>query len=142
MKPEITRFVAECDVCRHVKAEHKRPPGLLQPLKIPEWKWDQIGMDFIIGLPRTQAGNDAIWVIVDRLSKVSHFLPVRENIRASQMADLHISWIVVLHGVPKKIISDRGSLFTSKFWQSFQEAMGTNVSFSTTYHPKTGGQTE
>ena len=76
MKPEIARFVAECDVCRHVKAEHQRHAGLLQPLKIPEWKWDEIGMDFITGLPRTQAGNDAIWVIVDRLSKVAHFLPV------------------------------------------------------------------
>src|SRR4051812_44534345 len=80
--------------------------------------------------------------IVDRLSKVAHFLPVRETIRASQMADLYISRIVVLHGVPKKIISDHGSLFTSKFGQSLQEAMGTHVSFSTAYHPKTGGQTE
>jgi hypothetical protein len=111
-------------------------------LKIPEWKWDEIGMNFITGLPRTQSGHDAIWVVIDRLSKVAHFLAVRESITASQLAELYVSRIVVLHGVPKKIISDRGSLFTSKFWQSLQEAMGTHVSFSTAYHPKTGGQTE
>ena len=142
MKQEIGRFVAECDVCRRVKAEHQRPAGILQPLRVPEWKWDEVGMDFITGLPKTPSGNDAIWVVVDRLSKVAHFLPVKENIRASQLADLYISRIVVLHGVSKKIVSDRGSLFTSKFWLSFQEAMGTRLSFSTAYHPRTDGQTE
>ncbi|MBJ4073146.1 hypothetical protein JGD38_25985, partial [Salmonella enterica subsp. enterica serovar Corvallis] len=77
MKREIAQFVAECDVCRRVKAEHQRPAGLLQPLLIPEWKWDSIGMDFITGLPRSPKGNDAIWVIIDRLTKVAHFLPVK-----------------------------------------------------------------
>jgi hypothetical protein len=76
MKREIARFVAKCDVCRHVKAEHQRPTGTLQPLSIPEWKWDEIGMDFITGLPKTQSGSNAIWVVVDRLSKVAHFLPI------------------------------------------------------------------
>jgi hypothetical protein len=142
MKREIARFVAECDVCRRVKAEHQRPAGTLQPLSIPEWKWDEVGMDFITGLPKTQKGSNAIWVVVDRLSKVAHFLPIREDITASQLADLYVSRIVSLHGVPKKIISDRGSLFTSKFWASFQQAMGTRLSFSTAYHPQTGGQTE
>ena len=99
-------------------------------------------MDFITGLPKTQKGNNAIWVVVDRLSKVAHFLSIREDIIATQLADLYISRIVVLHGVPKKIISDRGSLFTSKFWASFQQSMGTRISFSTAYHPQTGGQTE
>jgi hypothetical protein len=142
MKQEIAKFVAECDVCRRVKAEHQRPAGTLQPLSIPEWKWDEIGMDFITGLPKTKNGRDAIWVVIDRLSKVAHFLPIREDIKASQLADLYISRIVTLHGVPKKIVSDRGSLFTSKFWSSFQQAMGTRLSFSTAYHPQTGGQTE
>jgi transposase InsO family protein len=99
-------------------------------------------MDFITGFTKSPKGNDAIWVIVDRLSKVAHFLPVREKIRASHLAELYLSRIVVLHGVPKKIISDRGSLFTSRFWESFQQAMGTRLSFSTAYHPQTGGQTE
>ena len=135
MKREIARYVAECDVCRRVKAEHQRPTGTLQPLSIPEWKWDDIGMDFITGLPMTQKGNNAIWVVVDRLSKVAHFLPVREDVTASQLAELYVSCIVVLHGVPKKIVSDRGSIFTSRFWASFQKAMGSHLSISTSYHP-------
>ena len=84
MKRDIAQFVAECDVCCRIKAEHQRPAGTLQPLSIPEWKWDKVGMDFITGFPKTQKGNDAIFVVIDRLSKVAHFLPVRESITASQ----------------------------------------------------------
>ena len=75
MKREIAEYVAECDVCRRVKAEHQRPAGTLRPIAIPEWKWDEVGMDFITGFPRSQKGNNAIWVVIDRLSKVAHFLP-------------------------------------------------------------------
>jgi hypothetical protein len=85
MKWEIAQYVAECDVCRHVKAEHQRPAGVLQPLSIPEWKWDKIGMHFITGFPKTQKGNNAIWVVVDRLSKVAHFIPIRADITATQL---------------------------------------------------------
>ncbi|MBJ4058634.1 DDE-type integrase/transposase/recombinase, partial [Salmonella enterica subsp. enterica serovar Goldcoast] len=142
MKREIAKFVAECDVCRRVKAEHQRPAGLLQPLPIPEWKWDSIGMDFITGLPTSPKKNDAIWVVIDRLTKVAHFLPVKTDLRVGLLADLYIARIVSLHGVPKTIVSDRGSLFTSRFWHSLQEAMGTRLSFSSAYHPQTDGQTE
>ena len=142
MKREIAEFIAKCDVCRRVKAEHQRPAGTLQPLAIPEWKWDKVGMDFITGFPRTKRGNNAIFVVIDRLSKVAHFLPVRESITASQLADLYISRIVSLHGVPLEINSDRGSLFTSHFWESFQTAMGTHLSFSTAFHPQSSGQVE
>jgi hypothetical protein len=142
MKREIAQYVAECDVCRCVKAEHQRLAGVLQPLSIPEWKWDEIGMDFITGFPKTQKGNNAIWVVVDHLSKVAHFVHIHEDITATPLAELYISRIVTLHGIPNMIISDRGSLFTSRFWKSFQEAMGTHISFSTVYHPQTGGQTE
>ena len=120
MKRDIARFVAECDVCRRIKAEHQRLAGTLQPLSIPEWKWDKVGMEVITGFPKTQKGNDAIFIVVDRLSKVAHFLPIRESITASQLEDLYVSRIVSLHGVPLEINSDRGSLFTSRFWQSLE----------------------
>src|ERR1041385_7292564 len=142
IKRDIARYVAECDVCRRIKAEHQRPAGIIQPLPIPEWKWDKVGMDFITGFPKTQKGNDAIFVVIYRLSKVAHFLPVHESITASQLADLYVSRIVSLHDVPLEINSDRGSLFTSLFWESFQNAMGTHLSFSTTFHPQSSGQVE
>jgi transposase InsO family protein len=142
MKQDIARYVAECDVCRRIKAEHQRPAGTLQPLAIPEWKWDKVQMDFITGFPRSQKGHDAILVVIDQFSKVAHFLPVKETITASQLADLYVSRIVSLHGVPLEISSDRGSLFTSRFWNSFQEAMGTRLSFSTAFHPQSQGQVE
>jgi hypothetical protein len=104
----VAAHVAMCDVCQRVKAEHQRPAGLLHPLKIPEWKWEEIGMDFITGLPCTQKGY-AIWVIVDRLTKVAHFIPVKTTYKGSQLAELYMARIVCLHGVPKKIVSDRGS---------------------------------
>src|SRR4051812_38520531 len=120
MKREIAQFIAEYDVCLRIKAEHQRPAGTLRPLPIPECKWDKVGMDFIAGFPKTHKGNDAIFVVIDRLSKVAHFLPVRESITASHLADLYVSRIVSLHGVPFEINSDRGSLFTSRFWKVFK----------------------
>nr|AAV32173.1 putative polyprotein [Oryza sativa Japonica Group] len=142
MRREIAEFVALCDVCQRVKAEHQRPAGLLQPLQIPEWKWEEIGMDFITGLPRTSSGHDSIWVVVDRLTKVAHFIPVHTTYTGKRLAELYLSRIMCLHGVPKKIVSDRGSQFTSKFWQKLQEELGTRLNFSTAYHPQTDGQTE
>jgi hypothetical protein len=87
----------------------KSPAGLLQPLKVPEWKWEEIGMDFIVELPRTQRGYDSIWVIVDRLTKVAHFIPIKTTYTIPQLAELYILRIVCLHGVPRKIVSDRGT---------------------------------
>jgi hypothetical protein len=122
--------VAMCDGCQRVKAEHQRPAGLLYPLKIPEWKWEEIGMDFITGLPRTSKGYDSIWVIMDRLTKVAHFIPVKTTYKVSQLAELYMARIVSLHGVPKKIILDRGSQFTPRFWKSFHENMDAKLNFS------------
>ena len=96
-------------------------------------------MDFITGLPRTQNGSDSIWVIVDRLMKVAHFLPVKTTYSGDRLAELYMSRIVSLHGMPKRIVSDRGSQFTSRFWQSLHEALGTHLNFSTAYHPQTDG---
>jgi hypothetical protein len=118
LKRDVAAHMVACDVCQRVKAEHQRPAGLLHPLKVPEWKWEVIGKDFIVRLPRTPQGNDSISVIVDRLTKVAHFIPVKTTYKGSQLAELYMSWIMCLHGVPKKIVSDRGSQFTSRFWKS------------------------
>jgi transposase InsO family protein len=99
-------------------------------------------MDFIVGLPHTQAGYDSIWVIVDRLTKIAHFIPVKTTYLGAKLAELYISRIVCLHGVPKKIVSDRGSQFTSQFWEKLHESMDTKLNFSSAYHPQTDGQTE
>jgi hypothetical protein len=111
-------------------------------LKIPEWKWEEISMNFIVGLPKTQRGHDSIWVIVDRLSKVAHFIPVKTIYMSSKLAELYIARIVCLHRVPKKIVSDQGTQFTSKFWEKLHELMDTKLNFSSAYHPQTDGQTE
>jgi transposase InsO family protein len=142
LKRDVAAHVATCDVCQRVKAEHQRPAGLLHSLKISEWKWEEIGMYFITGLPRTLKGYDSIWVIVDRLTKVTHFIPVKTTYKGSQLAELYMARIVCLHGVPKKIVSDRGSQFTSRFWRSFHENMNTKLNFSTTYHTQTDRRTE
>jgi hypothetical protein len=142
MKRAIAEYVALCDNCQRVKAERQRPAGLLQPLKIPEWKWEEISMDFIVGLPKTQSGYDSIWVIVDRLSKVAHFIPVKTTYKGSKLAELYIARIVCLHVVSKKIVSDRGTQFTSKFWEKLHESIDTKLNFSLAYHPQTNGQTE
>jgi hypothetical protein len=115
MKQDIVEYVSLCDTCQRVKVEHQRPVGLLQPLKIPEWKWEEIGMDFIVGLPRTQARYNSIWVIVDRLTKVAHFIPVKMTYSGAKLAELYMSQIVCMHGVTKKIVWDRASQYTSKF---------------------------
>ncbi|WVZ75873.1 hypothetical protein U9M48_023895 [Paspalum notatum var. saurae] len=139
MKCEVTKYVALCDVCQRVKAEHQKPTGLLQPLKIPEWKWEEIGMDFMVGLSRTQSGFDSIWVVVDRLTKVAHFIPVKTTYSGAKLAKLYMSRIVCLHEAPKKIVSDRGTQFTSHFWKRLHESMDTRLNFGSAYHPQTDG---
>ena len=97
---------------------------------------------FVTGLPKTYRGNDAIWVIMDTLTKVAHFIPIRTTYRADQLAQLYVSRIVSLHGVPRTITPDRGSIFTSTFWSRLHQALGTALKYSTTYHPRTDGQPE
>jgi hypothetical protein len=108
-------------------------------MKIPEWKWEEVGMDFIVGLPHTQRGYDSIWVIVDRLTKVTHFIPVKTTYHGLKLLELYMERIVCLHGVPKKIVSARGSQFTSHFWKAVHESLGTKLNFSIAYHPQTDG---
>ena len=110
MKKDIAYFVACCDICNKVKAEHQKPAGLLQPLTVPQWKWDDVYMDFITGLPKTDQGNDAVWVVVDMLIKVAHFIPIQTTYRADLLAQLYVSRIVSLHGVPRTIPTEVLSL--------------------------------
>uniref|UniRef100_A0A2N9EF72 Integrase catalytic domain-containing protein n=1 Tax=Fagus sylvatica TaxID=28930 RepID=A0A2N9EF72_FAGSY len=142
MKREIAGYVARCLVCQQVKIEHQRPGGLLQPLPIPEWKWEHISMDFVTGFPRTPSGNDSIWVIVDRLTKSAHFLAIKVGLSLEKLAKLYVNEIVRLHGVPVTIVSDRDRRFVSQFWKKLHMAMGTNLNFSTAFHPQTDGQSE
>jgi IS30 family transposase len=142
MKRDNVEYMSLCDTCQRVKAEHQRSVGLLQPLKILEWKWEEIEIDFIVGLPRTQAGYDLVWVIVDRLTKVAHFILVKTTYLGAKLAELYMSRVVCLHGVPKKIVLDRGSQFTSMFWDKLHESRDTKLNFSSVYHPQTDGQTE
>uniref|UniRef100_A0A453G2D1 Retrotransposon protein, putative, Ty3-gypsy subclass n=1 Tax=Aegilops tauschii subsp. strangulata TaxID=200361 RepID=A0A453G2D1_AEGTS len=142
VKKDIAEYVAICDVCQRVKAEHQKPAGLLQPTPIPEWKCDKLGMDFITGLPRTRVGYDSIWVVVDRLTKVAHFIPVKTTYTSAKLAKIYMTRIVCLHGVPRTIVSDRGTLFTSKFWHQLHQTLQTRLEFSTAFHPQTDGQTE
>ncbi|GJU38914.1 putative ribonuclease H-like domain-containing protein [Tanacetum coccineum] len=110
--------------------------------EIPVWKWEGIAMDFVTKLPRTSSGHDTIWVIVDRLTKFAHFLPMHEDYKMDRLVRFYLNEIVARHGVPISIISDHDSRFTSRFWQSMQEALGTRLDMSTTYHPQTDGQSE
>jgi len=142
MKREIAKYVSECDICKRVKASHLRSAGLLQPLTIPSGKWEDISMDFIVGLPKTSKGYDSIWVIVDCLMKSAHFLPVKTIYRAQHYAELYISRILSLHGIPRTIISDRGTQFVARFLEHFHAALGTQLIRSSAYHSQTDGQTE
>jgi hypothetical protein len=142
MKREIAKYVSECNRCQRIKASHLKVSGTLQPLPIPSWKWEDISMDFIIGLPNISQKHDSIWVIIDRLTKVAHFLPVHTTYTAKKYAKVYLDQIIHLHGVPKTIISDRGAQFIARFWEQLQSSLGTKLIRSSAYHPQTDGQTE
>ena len=142
MKKDVVVYVSRCLTCQKVKSEHKRPQGMIQPLDVPKWKWNSISMDFICGLPRTPKGNNMIWVIVDRLTKSAHFVPMKDTWKLEKLATAYREHVLRLHGVPSDIVSDRDSRFLSNFWQKLQEALGTKLKMSTSFHPATDGQTE
>ncbi|GKC20406.1 putative reverse transcriptase domain-containing protein [Tanacetum coccineum] len=124
MKADIATYVSKCLTYAKVKAEHQRPSSLLVQPDIPEWKWEKIIMDFITKLPKRAAGYDSIWVIVDRLTKSTHFLPMKETDSTEKLTRLYMKEIVARHGIPVSIISDHDSHFTSRVWQSLHEALG------------------
>jgi len=141
MKKEITTYVARCDTCSRVKADHLKPAGPHQPLSILGWKWEEISMDFITGLSHTQQGHNSIWVIVDHLTKSAHFVSVSTKYHARKYVELYVAQIVRLHGVPRIIMSDRWPQFIARFWEHLHKALGTKLIRSSTYHPQTSRQT-
>ncbi|GJY78070.1 putative reverse transcriptase domain-containing protein, partial [Tanacetum coccineum] len=136
----VCSMLSRCLTCLKIKDEHQRPSGLLQQPEIPEWKWERIAMDFVMKLPRTSSGHDTIWVIVDWLTKCAYFLSMREDYKMDSLARLYLNEIVTRYGVPISIIFYHDSRFTSGFWQSMQEALGSKLDMSTAYHPQTDGQ--
>ena len=113
MKRDVAEYVSKCLTCQLVKAEHQRPGGELQPIPLPEWKWEEVTMDFVTSLPKTMEGYDTIWVIIDRLTKTAHFVPTRITYSLEKLAELYVANIMSLHGIPKSIISDRDARFTA-----------------------------
>ncbi|GKB34817.1 putative reverse transcriptase domain-containing protein [Tanacetum coccineum] len=142
MKTKIATYVSKCLTCAKVKAECQKPSGLLVQPVILIWKWENIIIDFVTKLPKTSSGQDTIWVIVDRLTKSSHFLPMKETNSMEKLTRQYLKEVVSRHGVPVLIISDRDSKFTSHFWQSLNKALGTQFDMSMAYHLKTDGQSE
>jgi hypothetical protein len=142
MKKQVVDFISICLECKKVKAEHRHPACFLQPLPIPKWKWEVVTMDFITKLPRTNKQHDSIMVVVDKLTKAAHFIPVKFTHKATNISDVDMKEIARLHGIPKTIVSHRDPKFTSKFWKGLFNGFGTNLNFSTTYHLESDGQTE
>ncbi|GJZ53684.1 putative reverse transcriptase domain-containing protein [Tanacetum coccineum] len=142
MKAIIVEYVGKCLTCSRVKAECQKPSSLLVQLEIPMWKWERITMDLVTKLPKTSSGHNAIWVIVDRLTKLAHFIPIIETDSMETFTRLYIKDIVSRPGLLISIISNHDSRFTSILWQSMQSALGTQLDMSTAYHPKTDGQSE
>jgi hypothetical protein len=142
MKSGIKNYVERCLKCQVSKIEEVKSPGLLQPLGVPKLKFESISMDFIVGLPKTQAGFDSILVVVDRLTKIAHFIPMVSTISTSRIVELFMKNVFKFHGMPSEIISDRDRKFVCEFWTTLFKMFGTKIKLSTAYHPETDGQAE
>ena len=142
MNKDVADYIARCMECQKVKAKYRHPVGLLHPLPIPEKKWEVITVDFITGLPRMNKKHDSIMVVVEKLTKATHFVPVKTMHIMANIAKIFMKEIARLHGIPRTIISDRDTKFTSNLWRGLFKGFGRNLNFSTTYHPRTDGKTE
>ncbi|KAL4352593.1 hypothetical protein GQ457_06G013560 [Hibiscus cannabinus] len=141
MRKEVRQYVNECQVCQRMKSDSLSPAGLLQPLPIPEQVFEDISIDFITGLPKSN-GKEAILVVVDRLTKYGHFFSLPRHYDSIDIAKVMVQGVVKLHGIPRSIVSDRDKIFMSELWQEMAKLQGTELCMSTAYHPQTDGQTE
>ena len=141
MKQDVDNFIKQCQVCQQAKHLHTHPQGLLQPLQIPEGAWQNISLDFIEGLPKSE-GYSVILVVVDRFTKYAHFLPLKHPYSALLVARILFDSVIRLHGLPQTMVSDWDKVFTSIVWKELFRFMGVKLDLSTAYHPQTDGQTE
>jgi hypothetical protein len=141
MKRNIVEYIARCMEFQKVKDEHRHPAGLLQPLPIPEWKWEVVTMDFTTIFPRTGKLHDSIMVVVDKLTKANHFIPLKTTHKATNVAHIFMKEVARLHEILKTIVSERDPKFTSNFWKGMFKGFRMNMNFSTTYHLKSDEQT-
>ena len=135
MRKYIVDYIARCIECQKVKFEHRHQARLLQPFPIPDWKWDVVTIDFIIKLTKTRKQHDSIMVVVDKLTKAAHFIPIKSTHKAANIVEIYMKEIVKLHGIPKAIVSNRDRRFTSNLWKGLFKGFGTNMNLSKTYHP-------
>jgi hypothetical protein len=138
----VANYIGRCLECQKVKTNHRHPTGFLQPFPILEWKWEVFTTDFITKLPKTVKQHDSIMVVVDKLTKESHFIPIKTKHKATNIIEIYMKEVVKIHGLPKAIVSYRDPKFSSNFWQGLFKGFGTNLNLGAAYHPMPDGKTE